>query len=243
MSSFKSIRAVVFDLDGTLRQGRPGYNDAFFDIAVQLGVEDRPENRQRNMRWLHYYWAQSAELVDDVETFGDDQAGFWTNHARRALLASGCTPSQAAACAPDVYRRMASEYEPEDWVPEDIPPALDALRASGYRLAVLSNRRHSYREQLETLRLAAYFEFTLAAGEVNAWKPEPGIFHQALELLKMPAGEILYVGDNYYADVVGARRAGFQAVLLDRDAIFPGADCPVIQAMSALPALLAGASE
>ena len=53
--------------------------------------------------------------------------------------------------------------------------------------------------------------------------------------------ETVYVGDNYYADVVGARRAGLQPVLYDPHLIFPDADCiticsldkliPVIQAM------------
>jgi 2-haloalkanoic acid dehalogenase type II len=242
VSSFKNIRAVVFDLDGTLRHGRPSYNDAFFDIATRLGIDDFAENRKRNMRWLHYYWAQSAELMDDLETFVESQEAFWTNHAQRALVALGCTPSRAAALAFEVYQHMTLTYQPEDWVPEDVPQALQTLQSAGYRLGVLSNRTHSYQEQLAAMGLAGFFEFALAAGEIDSWKPEPGIFHHAVDLLKMPAGEMLYVGDNYYADVVGARRAGLQAVLIDRDRTFPDADCAVIRVMGDLPALLAGAA-
>jgi ribonucleotide monophosphatase NagD (HAD superfamily) len=46
------------------------------------------------------------------------------------------------------------------------------------------------------------------------------------------------VGDNYYADVVGARQAGLEPVLLDVNGLFAEPDCLVIQAHSQLFALL-----
>jgi FMN phosphatase YigB (HAD superfamily) len=42
------------------------------------------------------------------------------------------------------------------------------------------------------------------------------------------------VGDNYFADVVGARRAGLTPVLFDPDEIFPEADCIVIKSFDEL---------
>ncbi len=149
------------------------------------------------------------------------------------------SPDQALHLAPEIYRHMTETFKPEDWVPQDVPLALQALRSSGFRLAVLSNRSRSFQEQLETIGLAGFFEFALAAGEIDSWKPDPGGFQHAVDLLKTPAEETLYVGDNYYADVVGARRAGLQALLIDPDSTFPDADCAVIRSMADLPALLA----
>ena len=82
--------------------------------------------------------------------------------------------------------------------------------------------------------LATYFEFALAAGEVNSWKPDEVIFQYALERAGTCPECTMYVGDNYYADIVGAQRAGLQAVLLDPEGVFPDAECPVILSLEEL---------
>ncbi len=51
----------------------------------------------------------------------------------------------------------------------------------------------------------SYFEFWLYAGELERWKPNPEMFTIALQQLDLPAQAVAYVGDNYYADVIGAR--------------------------------------
>ena len=87
--------------------------------------------------------------------------------------------------------------------------------------------------------LAGYFDFTLAAGEINAWKPEPEIFRHALNRCALKPEQAVYVGDNYYADIIGAQGAGLLPVLIDPDDLFPEATCAVIRTIGELPALLA----
>jgi putative hydrolase of the HAD superfamily len=99
---------------------------------------------------------------------------------------------------------------------------------------VVSNRDHPFIEVLEKLRLSQYFEFSLAGGEVGSFKPEPGIFQAALERMDASAQETAYVGDNYFADVVGSRRAGLQPVLYDPRGLFPEAGCPTITSFDQL---------
>ena len=55
----------------------------------------------------------------------------------------------------------------------------------------------------------------------------------------LQAGQAIYVGDNYYADVVGARRAGVRPVLFDPEAVFTEADCTVIRSIGELNLLAA----
>jgi HAD superfamily hydrolase (TIGR01549 family) len=222
------IRAVCFDLDGTLRYSRPTFAEAFFNIAMRLGVSFDLETRRSASRWLLYYWAKSDELVSDREFFGGQNEAFWRNHARLCLEELGCTPGQARDLAPEASQRMTDEFKPQDWVPPDVPLTLQALKSAGFSLAVLSNRSKPYSEQLETLDLAGYFDFVLHAGEVGGWKPDVHIFQQAIERLGIQPSQSLYVGDNYYADVVGSSRAGMKPVLLDPEGLFPEADCPVI---------------
>ncbi len=237
MLSPNHIQAILFDLDGTLRHNRPNANDALFDFAIQLGVDDQPEMRLEAARWAHYYWAQSSQLIEDKGLFPDDDL-FWENYCQRTLIAYGCMPEYARELAPKLFCYMRDEYKPMDWVPPDVPKTLGKLQNAGFRLAMLSNRSQPYGEELETLGLAGYFEFALAAGEVDVWKPDPWVFRYALNQLGTQPGETLYIGDNYYADVIGARRAGLHPILVDPNGVFPKAECTVIQNVSDLYEIL-----
>jgi len=232
------ITTILFDLDGTLHYNHPSSEHAFFDFAVRLGAADSHEKRLSTIRWSHGYWAQSKELMADLDRFEGEDEAFWTNYSRRRLEMFTCTASQAESLAPEVHRCMVVEYKPQDIVPEDRPGTLLALKEAGFMLGVVSNRTEPYHEQLVQLGLHQYFKCAIAAGEVSSWKPEPEIFYHALDRLKAKAEETIYVGDNYYADVIGAKRAGIQPVLLDPEGIFPDAGCPVIRCFGELISLL-----
>jgi HAD superfamily hydrolase (TIGR01509 family) len=188
-------------------------------------------------RWSHYYWAQSSQMLEDRQLFPEDGL-FWENYCFRTLLAYGCMPGQARELAPPLFHYMQEEYNPSDFVPPDVPGTLENLLEAGFRLAMLSNRSQTYDEELETLGLAGYFEFALAAGEVDVWKPDPWIFRYALNRLGTQPGETLYIGDNYYADVIGAQRAGLEPILVDPSGVFPEVECTVIHNISELCELL-----
>ena len=147
-------------------------------------------------------------------------------YAYRTLINFACPEAQAQALGPQVHQRMQDEYQPVDHVPPDAWDTLAALREAGFPLGVVSNRSSSYAEQMTALGLAPFFQFALAAGEVNSWKPEPGIFQHAVALLGAQPDQTIYVGDNYYADILGAANAGLRPVLLDPEGLFPEADMP-----------------
>ena len=115
---------------------------------------------------------------------------------------------------------------------------LPALREAGYRLAVISNRDRPFQDTLDSHGLSEFFPYSLAGGEVDIYKPEPGIFEHALRQMQVTAPETVYVGDNYYADILGARRAGLQPVLYDPNRLFPDADCVTIRSFDELLAVI-----
>ena len=78
----KDIDTILFDLDGTLRQNRPTFNEAMLSFTLRMGIANGDENARQAHRWLHYYWAQSPELVNDLENYEDYNEQFWINHAR-----------------------------------------------------------------------------------------------------------------------------------------------------------------
>lgn len=73
---------------------------------------------------------------------------------------------------------------------------------------------------------------------MNAFKPDKLIFDHALKLAGTSASETMYIGDNYFADVVGSRRAGLIPVLYDPGSLFPDADCAAIKSFAELYELL-----
>jgi HAD superfamily hydrolase (TIGR01549 family) len=235
-----NITAVFFDLDGTLRFNEPLAIPTFHRHAAELGVEAGPDQLREAERWTHAYWASSNELLEDIETFGgwEQNGAFWANHARRHLLELGASEEAAEELAPIITRKMHRTYQPVDYVPEDVLPTLRDLRQAGCRLGLISNRYMPVGEIVARLGLEEFLEFSLAAGEVNLWKPDPRLLLYAASMAGIESEQTAYVGDSYYADVVCARAAGMVPVLVDPEGLFPEADCRVIAAISQLPEAL-----
>jgi putative hydrolase of the HAD superfamily len=238
MLSLNGITTILFDLDGTLRHNRPDPAETFFDRAITLGLSIDAEDRLRGIRWEHYYFANSPELKIDLETFGREGPEFWNNYNRRQLIALGTDPVRAAELGPVLSQYMNGEYKPESIMPADASAMLIGLKEAGFRLGVVSNREKPYLEELDQLGVTSHFDLVMAAGEVRSYKPEPGIFLAALERIGAQPSAAVYVGDNYFADMVGAQRAGLRPVLYDPRGIYPNAECEVIASFDQLPGLL-----
>jgi putative hydrolase of the HAD superfamily len=98
----------------------------------------------------------------------------------------------------------------------DAPSALAGLRDRGARLVVVSNWDVSLHEVLERVGLSPYLAGIVTSAEVGVRKPGAAIFERALGLAGVPASEALHVGDTLAEDVVGARNAGIEPVLILR---------------------------
>jgi len=236
------IETVLFDLDGTLRHNVPSADDFQYDFALQFGVRDEPGKQAMGARWAHAYWAQSADLLSDIEQFGLMDDAFWTRYAYRYLRALDVPESQALDLAPRLFQSMQDRFEPENHIYPCVLHTLQKLKSSGYTLGLVSNRSRPCQEECQQLGILEYFEFAYVAAEVDAWKPDPRIFDRALEITGSQPLRTLYIGDNYFADVLGAKNAGMQAVLLDPNGTFTGADfirdCTVIHSLQELGSLL-----
>jgi HAD superfamily hydrolase (TIGR01549 family) len=232
------VRAIFFDLDGTLRHNLPLGGEFFADYALGLGLRIGDDDRLRAARWESFYWANSLDLKADVERYGDETGGFWRNYSLRQLIALGASGPQADELAGPASAYMEESYRPQSVVPDDVLRLLPRLQNAGYMLGVISNRDKPFREEIESLGLSPFFVFSLAGGEVNAFKPDPEIFVHGCGRAGVTPAEAIYVGDNYFADVIGARRAGLRPVLYDPRGLFPEADCAVIRSFDELPAIL-----
>lgn len=232
------IKAIFFDLDGTLRHNIPAGGNVFSDYVRTLGMEFNEEDRLRALRWELIYWANSKDLLDDLETHEGENEKFWLNYSHRRLRALGISKQQSDKLAPKVSAYMDEYYVPQSVVPEDAQRVLPQLQQQGYIMAVISNRDKPFQDELDSHGIGHFFQFSLAGGEVDAYKPEPEIFHHALKRADLRPQETIYVGDNYFADVIGSRRAGLRPVLYDPGGLFPEVDCESIRSFDELMILL-----
>lgn len=98
----------------------------------------------------------------------------------------------------------------------EVPAVLTDLRGRGVRLAVVSNWDAALPDVLEALGLMPFFEVVLASAPEGRSKPDPEIFRRALARVGVGAEDALHVGDSEEHDVLGARAAGVEPVLLRR---------------------------
>ena len=104
--------------------------------------------------------------------------------------------------------------------------ALALAREAGLVAGVVSNSNGTIRRIHESLDLARYLDFVLDSHEEGVEKPDPRFFQRALARAGVTPDEAAYVGDFYSVDVIGARRAGIRAVLMDPGGCWGTRDCP-----------------
>ena len=120
----------------------------------------------------------------------------------------------------------------------DAEPALRRLQQRGLALGVVSNYNALLSAHLADLGLADWFSVILNSADFGEQKPHPGIYHAAIEELQVSPDRVLYVGDDVDNDYFGARQAGLQAVLLNRDFAPVAEGVREIQALTMIPDLL-----
>jgi len=110
-----------------------------------------------------------------------------------------------------LYSIMHRQWDAYD----DVLPVLEALRDRGVRVAMLSNVGFDLTPTLERTGVGALIDGAVMSYAVGVVKPDPGIFQRALEVLDLPASEVLMVGDAWRDDA-GAAALGVRTLILPR---------------------------
>lgn len=100
-------------------------------------------------------------------------------------------------------------------VPDGLGPALDALRAEGVKVAIVSNSEGMLDRLFTELGVLQHFDLVIDSGTVGVEKPDPAIFRIALDHFGAAPARTLHLGDVFATDVLGARAAGIRHALID----------------------------
>jgi putative hydrolase of the HAD superfamily len=143
----------------------------------------------------------------------------------RLVLAKAGVPADARIeTALDELWDYHSEHNLWEHVPANVLPALQALAALGVRLAVASNANGALQRMFDRVGLTPHFHAICDSCVEGVEKPDPRFFQIVLERSGGRPESTVHIGDLYHVDVVGARAAGLQAVLLDPHELYAGYD-------------------
>ncbi len=217
--TMSGIRAVTFDVGGTLIEPWPSVGRVYAEVAARFGVAVAAADLDRQFIEA---WAAKKEFTYSM----DD----WSKLVRQTFAGLTASPPSASLFVA-LYSHFATAAP---WrIFDDVTACLQELKRRGLKLGVISNWDERLRPLLRELKLDYYFDSIVISGEVGWQKPDSKIFHAAAAQLGAPPEAILHIGDSESEDVAGARAAGLQSLLLTR-----GQNRASLTSLQALPALI-----
>lgn len=200
------IRAITFDVGGTLIRPWPSVGHIYSAVAARHGL---------NGIAIEVLNRQFAAAWKNLDAFNYTRSE-WFNLVNQTFLDLTQTPLSESFFS-DLYRH----FERADaWrIFDDAVPTLRSLASFGLKLGIISNWDERLRPLLRGLHLDHYFDSIVISCEVGACKPSPAIFQQAARALNLSAGSILHIGDSPEMDVSGAMACGFHTLLLVREEV------------------------
>jgi len=82
-----------------------------------------------------------------------------------------------------------------------------------YRLAIVSDGQSAYAvPELNAVGLLDFFDPVIISGDFGIRKPDQRLFENALAIMRLEPSEVLFVGNDMYRDVYGARKLGMKTV-------------------------------
>lgn len=228
------IRAVVFDVDGTLVDHLG---------AQQAGLEKLYGTLEE---------AQRVSVDEFVAIWQREADRYWEQYqvgkvtfVQQRLLRVKAVFARLGGYASDetamrVFQTYLAKYEGSWKLYDDVLPCLDSL--DGYRLAVLSNGDSGQqRRKLERTGIASRFESVVISGDLGVSKPHPDIFGTSLRELGVPAEEAVYVGDDLESDALGAMGVGMRAIWLAREGCEgdpAGLPVPIVESLAQVESVI-----
>jgi putative hydrolase of the HAD superfamily len=159
--------------------------------------------------------AETGDMVDVPWTFRDRPgAAGWGKMVATIALLAGFPEARLTALLDHVW----PVHEAKNlWcrVPDGLGPALDAIRARGVKVAIISNSEGMLDRLFTELGIVGHFDLVVDSGKLGVEKPDPRIFQVALDHFAVPPGRALHLGDVFATDVLGARAAGIRHALID----------------------------
>lgn len=189
---WKQIKAIAFDLDGTLIDSVPDLAVATQEALAELGLTTCSADQVRT--WV----GNGAEML-----------------MRRAMTnALGADVEQAAldAAMPVFMHHYQQNLEQHSVLYSDVHQVLQTLFDAGFKLAVVTNKPYRFTlPLLEAFKINGFFSLVLGGDSLSKMKPDPLPLQHLLKEWQLDKAELLMVGDSKN-DILAAKAAGIASI-------------------------------
>jgi putative hydrolase of the HAD superfamily len=202
-------KAVLLDVGGVFFAP---LHDRIIGAFARAGFTAAVDDLDR----AHYEGASSFPVEDELD---------WPTRWRAYLDAFITTCRAPEEMREEIHQHLDSEFADAALWMHELPGSRAGLRAladTGVRLGIISNADGLIGQRLAEAGILQVgpgvgvdVECVIDSGAVGIMKPDPRIFHLALDAMAITADDAWYVGDMPGIDVVGARRAGLHPVVMD----------------------------
>ncbi len=225
------IRAVIFDLDGTLIDHVGSATKALEGWLPELGATLTGE---LTAAWFvaeekHFPAWRCREI-----TFAEQR-----RRRLRDFLPLIDSPVGDDAELDEVFCGYLKHYEAAWTCFDDVEATLEEISRLPVITAVLTNGTDEQQlAKLKAVGLEGRFSHVFTAESLGAGKPDLSTYRSVCEVLNIDVESALHVGDLYELDVAAPREAGLQAVHLDRADAGPSDEPARVRSLRDIPALL-----
>lgn len=223
------IKAIFFDAADTLFYVRDGVARVYHEVASRHF--DPPPVKDIKSAFSHAF-STAPPLAFPGATDAERKTlekGWWKGVVSRVFEGLGTFER-----FDEYFDELYETFRSAAWeiFPETVE-VLTELRRRGYTLSIISNFDSRIYDVCGRMGITGFFDPILISSEAGVAKPASEIFGMALERHGLEPGECLHIGDSLKHDYVGARGAGLNALLLDREGE-AGADVDSIGSLTEL---------
>lgn len=207
-----AIKGILFDLYGTLIDIHTdeSMEESYRGIAHFLtyhGINlHRGEVRDRYWEILKQQKEGSKEEYSEI-----DVEVIWNTFLKKEGLESSPARQNLAVTLAQLFRgfsRKRLQLYP------DVKRILDELR-SGYLLGIVSDAQPCYAlPEIQAVGLEGYFDPVVTSAPRGYRKPDPRLWEEALQGMKLNPSQAIFVGNDMYRDIFGAQRVGLKTIFV-----------------------------
>jgi len=200
----------MWDFDYTLAYRNGMWTQTIMDLIVEERISSIDESLISPITKKGFPWHNATfshqELMNGLD---------WWTFLRMYFIKALIELDLPVEKATNIARRIKDKYlDINYWKAfDDTVEALDILSNKGYKHIILSNHVPELESLVKNLKLDVHFEEIISSGLVGYEKPHKMIFNYAISLLPENS-DIIMVGDNYKADIIGAIENDIPAILV-----------------------------
>jgi putative hydrolase of the HAD superfamily len=208
------IKAVFFDLYQTLVHYQPSQEELEAAALKSLGIASTAAALRHPILTANEFIYQQIAKKPLSQRSREETMALYSEYQRIVLKEAGIAADEKIVLR---LLGMMQQVKMDLIIFDDVMPALDDLKKRDLKIGLISNIEQNMTATLDKLGLSTKLDIIVTSQDTGFAKPKPEIFQYALKKAGVKPADAVYVGDQYQVDIIGAKGAGMQGILLDRD--------------------------